>query len=446
MMAKELVIIGAVAAGMSAAAKARRIDPHVNITVLEKGEFISYGACGLPYYISDVTKDHQDLMIRSVEDFAAQNIQIYLHHEVIRLLPEEKRLLVKDSTNDRLLSVHYDELLIASGSSSIVPAINGVYFPNVFTLKTLTDGLSMKTFFMNPTIQNVTIVGAGYIGLELVETMLHLGKTIRLIEFQTQILPQFDPELAAIIEQDLRTKGVMIHTAEKVEEIMGTDVAAEIRTDQGIYATDAIVLSIGVRPNTAFVQGTGIAQLHNGAIVVDAYQRTNLPNIYAAGDCATAHHLVLNTPVNIPLGTIANKQGRIAGENMMGGAKKFPGALGTSVVKIDRYTAAKTGISEKEAKVHDIPYKVVTVKANSHASYYPDPKPITIKLVYDPEQLTLLGAQMIGEEGVAKRIDVFATAIHNRMSTEDIGFLDLAYAPPYASVWDAIQIAANAAK
>lgn len=445
-MTKELVIIGAVAAGMSAAAKARRIDPHVNITVLEKGEHISYGACGLPYYISDVTKDHHDLMIRSVADFATQNIQIYLQHEVIRLLPEEKRLLVKDIANDRLLSVQYDELLIATGSSSILPAVDGVHFPNVFTLKTLSDGLEMKTFFMNPNIREVTIVGAGYIGLELVETMLHLGKTIRLIEYQSQILPQFDPELASIIEQDLMNKGVIIHTSEKVEEIIGDDMATEIRTDQGSYSTDAVVISVGVRPNTSFVQGTGIAQLQNGAIIVDEYQRTNLPHIFAAGDCATAQHLVLQKPVNIPLGTIANKQGRIAGENMIGGSKKFPGALGTSVVKIDSYTAAKTGISEKEAKAHGIPYKTVTVTANSHASYYPDPKPITIKLVYAPEQLTLLGAQMIGEEGVAKRIDVFATAIHNRMSTEDIGFLDLAYVPPYASVWDAVQIAANAAK
>lgn len=446
MSAKELVIIGAVAAGMSAAAKARRMDPNLRITVLEKGEHISYGACGLPYYVSGVTKDHRDLMIRTVEDFAKQNIPILLQHEVIRVLPDEQKLFVKDMKNDRLLSVHYDELLVATGASPIIPAIEGVQHANVFTLKTLSDGLEMKRFFTDPHVQNVTIVGAGFIGLELVETMVHLGKTVRLIEFQSQILPQFDAELAQIIDEHLRSIGVHIHTGEKVEEIVGDAKAHAIRTDQGTYATDAVILSIGVRPNTAFLQGTGIHTLHNGAIVVDAYQKTNLPHIYAAGDCATIMHHVLQKPVNIALGTVANKQGRVAGENMAGGNKKITHALGTSVVKIDNYTAAKTGISEKEALANQIAYKTVTVKAASHAHYYPDAQPITIKLVYEPDTLKLLGAQMIGTKGVAKRIDVFATAIHTGLTTEEIGFLDLAYAPPFASVWDAVQIAANAAK
>lgn len=443
---EKVIIIGGVAAGMSAASQLRRLNKDVEILVFEKGGDVSYGACGLPYYISGVTESDEELIARTVEQFEERGIHVYLHHDVQQVNAERKEIKVLDVHNNKEKTYQYDQLLIAVGTEPIIPPFMKENVQNVFTLKTLEDGKKMRVFFQQEHIQHVTIIGGGYIGLELVETMLELGKRVTVIELNKQILPPFDADIAQIVQDELKGR-VEFRLGEEVQELIndGGNVTA-VQTNEGTYETDAVVVNVGVRPNTQFVNDIGLNMLKNGAIIVNEWMETNLPSIYAAGDCATSRHLISRKPVNIALGTIANKQGKLVGDNLAGQRRPFPGVLGTSVVKIMELEIARTGLSEKEAKEAEIPYKTVTVDANSHASYYPGAKKMAIKLLYHPETLKLYGAQMAGEKGVAKRIDVFATAITAGMTTEEITFLDLSYAPPFATVWDAVQVAARKAK
>ncbi|MFC3883323.1 CoA-disulfide reductase [Bacillus songklensis] len=443
---ERVLIIGGVAAGMSAASQLRRLNKSAEIIVFEKGEDVSYGACGLPYYISGVTKSHEDLIARTLIEFEERGIQVYTQHEVQQVDVHKREMIVLDVTKQKEKVYTYDKLLIATGASAILPPFVKAEFENVFTLKTLEDGKRMRAFFEKEQIERVTIIGGGYIGLELVETMLELGKSVRVVELNEQILTTLDADVAKIIQDTLRDR-VDFHLGEEVQHLINdNNRVTAVKTDKGTYQTDAVIVNVGIRPNTQFVKDIGLNMLPNGAIIVNQFMETNIPHVYAAGDCATSHHLVLKKPVNIALGTIANKQGKLVGDNLAGQCRKFPGVLGTSVIKIVELEVAKTGVSEKEAKEAEIPYKTITVDANSHASYYPGAKRMTIKLVYHPETLVLYGAQMVGEKGVAKRIDVFATAVTNEMTTEEITLLDLSYAPPFASVWDAVQVATRKAK
>ncbi len=446
---EHVVIIGGIAGGMSAASKLRRLDETVKISVFEKDSHISYGACGLPYYISGVTKSHEDLLARTVEDFEERNIQVHIHHEVISVDPENKSVNVKNLNSGDETIVSYDKLLIATGSKPIVPPFVPKEATNVHTLKTLNDGINMREYFLDEEIKKVGIIGGGYIGMELVETMIELGKEVVVIELQDQILPNYDQEMANIIADTLESlEGVSIRTGEEVKELkVSNNKVTNIVTNKNSVEVDAVIVNIGNKPNTEFVKDLGMDMLENGAIIVDAHQKTSLPSIYAAGDCATSNHLLLNKPVNIALGTTANKHGRVAADNLAGISSTFPGILGTNVVKIMEWTAAMTGLTEKEAKKEKLDVDTVVIETNNHASYYPGAETVHIKLVYETGTQKLLGAQMIGKDNaIAKRMDIFATAITCELTTKQIGMLDLSYAPPYATVWDAVQVAANAAK
>ena len=445
---EHVVIIGGIAGGMSAASKLRRLDEKVKISVFEMDSHISYGACGLPYYISGVTKSHEDLLARTVEDFEKRNIQVYLHHEAISVDSENKCVNVKNLQTGEETVVSYDKLLIATGSRPIVPPFVPENTTNVHTLKTLNDGMKMREYFSDKAIKKVGIIGGGYIGMELLESMLELRKEVVVIELQDHILPNYDKEIANIISDSLNaSESTSIRTGEEVEELkVSGDRVTHIVTDKGSIEVDAVIVNIGNKPNTQFVDDLGMKMLENGAIVVDKHQATSIPFIYAAGDCATSNHLILNRPVNIALGTTANKHGRVAADNLAGIPSEFAGILGTNVVKVMEWTAAMTGLTEKEAKEEEFNYKSVVVEANNHASYYPDVESIHIKLVFEKESQKLLGAQMVGkDDSIAKRIDVYATAITCGLTTKEIGMLDLSYAPPYATVWDAVQVAANVA-
>lgn len=445
---EHIVIIGGIAGGMSAASKLRRLKEDVRITVFEKDEHISYGACGLPYYISGVTESHEDLLARTVEDFEKRNIQVHIQHEVKKVMPEQRIVLVQDLQSGETMEVNYDKLLIATGSKPIVPPFVPKEAGNVFTLKTLKDGMDMRKYFQErQNVKRVAIIGGGYIGMELVETMMELQKEVTVIELQPHILPNYDQDMAEILEDSLKDR-VKILTGEEVKELhVVKGKVTSVSTDKGKYDVDAVIVNIGNKPNTEFVKGIGLDMLDNGAIIVDKQQQTSIPSIYAAGDCATSNHLLLQKPVNIALGTTANKHGRVAADNMAGISNCFQGILGTNVVKIMDWTAAMTGLTEKSARQENVNFKTVKVETNSHASYYPDSKPLHIKLVYEKESKKLLGAQILGQdESAAKRIDIYATAITCGLTTEQIGMLDLSYAPPYATVWDAVQVAANAAK
>ncbi|TYS70976.1 CoA-disulfide reductase [Sutcliffiella horikoshii] len=444
---EHVVIIGGIAGGMSAASKLRRLDETVKISVFEKDEYVSYGACGLPYYISGVTESHEDLLARTVEDFEERDIAVHIHHEVTNVDHSNKKVMVKNLQSGEETFVHYDKLLIATGAKPIVPPFIPKEASNVHTLKTLNDGIEMRKYYQNDNIKRVGIIGGGYIGMELVETMVELGKEVFVIELQNQILPNYDEEMANIISDSLQDR-VGIRTGEEVKELkMSEGKVTSIETDKNSYEVDAVIVNIGIKPNTDFIKELGLEMLENGAIIVNSHQETSIKSIYAAGDCATSNHLLLNKPVNIALGTTANKHGRVAADNIAGIPSTFDGILGTNVVKILEWTAAMTGITEKQAKQENLDVEKIVIKTNNHASYYPGAEKIHIKLVYQKESRKLLGAQLIGQdESIAKRLDVYATAITCGLTTKQIGMLDLCYAPPYATVWDAVQVAANAAK
>jgi NADPH-dependent 2,4-dienoyl-CoA reductase/sulfur reductase-like enzyme len=445
----KVIIIGGVAAGMSAASKIRRSDEKAIITVYEKGVETSYGACGLPYYISGANDDVNLLRIRKPQEFRdKQNIDVKLLHEVVSVNTELKQVEVISLVTGEKFTDNYDKLVISSGASPIIPPIEGLEpnLNNVFTVKTIEDGQAIKSYLSNNNIHNVVIAGAGYIGLEMVEACHDLKKQVTLIELQDKLLASVDDEIGSLIKQELYENNINVRLKEKIVKVntnLGKVVSVE--TPSGVYEADALILATGVRPNTKFLEGTDI-ELDRGAIVINDKMETSVKDIYAGGDCAVVYHKILKSNKYIPLGTYANKQGKLIGENVMGANKSFPGGIGTAAIKILNLEVGRTGISEEEAKAYNMNYGTVFVKAPAHAPYYPGNEPIAIKLIYEKEKKTILGAQLAGKKGAALRADMFAIIIDAGYTAEDIQHLDLLYAPPYAYVWDAIQIAAGRIK
>ena len=433
------VIIGGVAAGMSAAMEIIRTDKEAEVTVLERGEDYSYGQCGLPYVINGVIPSLDDVVARSVETFREKyNIDAKINTTVTSIDVEKQIINGTDTKTNEGFQINYDRLLIASGSDPVVPDWEGMDLEGIHTLKTLTDTEGIMND-LNDDIKHVTIVGGGYIGLEAAESFRSLGKEVTLIQRGDQIATIFDPDMAEIIQEEARKNGVHLVLGESVQKFAGDQRVDTVITDKQSHETDFVLLGIGVQPNTEFLKETGIHMNKQGAIHVNTYMETNLKNIYAAGDCATQFHIVKQLDDHIPLGTTSNKQGRIAGANMAGNPVTFKGIVGTSVIKFFDLTLGRTGITEKEAEKLNLPYKVQTRKANSHAGYYPGGETLHIKLLYHKKTNELLGGQIIGKEGVDKRIDVLATALFNKMTIQQLVDLDLAYAPPYNGVWDPIQ-------
>jgi len=442
----KVIVIGGVAAGMSAASKIKRMDKDSEIVVYEKGSFLSYGACGLPYYAAGINNDYTKMIARTKEEFEKAGMKINLRHEVVKIVPDKKQIMIKDLDSERLFIDTYDKLMISTGTIPVIPPLKGKDLKGVYGLKTLEDGLKLNKAISSPQVKNVVVVGGGYIGIEVAETLCHIGKNVKVVEFAPRILQPFDVEITEIATKHLLEKGVDLHLNEKVEELVGTDNIEAVRTNKGFYKADLVVLAIGVRPTTAFLKGSGIELAKNSAIIIDREMRTNIEDIYSAGDCAEVYHKVKEENFFIPLGTNANKCGRLAGENIMGKHKKYVGTLGSAAIKIMDYELARTGLSENETKNLAIDYKTVFVMAQDHPAYYPNPTPIWIKLIYEDKTNRILGAQAIGNKGAVMRIDMFAIAIHNNMTTMDLGMTDLCYAPPFAGVWDAVHIACNAAK
>ena len=442
----KLVVIGGVAAGMSAASKLKRINKDAGVIVYEKGNVLSYGACGLPYFVSGENDDYKKLIARPKEHFEKMGIEVCLRHEVVKVVPEKKQVMVKDLENNKLFIESYDKLMISTGSTPIIPPLPGVELENIFVLKTLDDGIRLQEVASQPHIKNIAIVGAGYIGIEVAEAMRTLGKNVKVIELSDRSLRTFDQEITEIAETELRKQGVELHFGEKVEGFSGTNKVEAIITDKNKYSTDLVLLAIGTRPATRFLKGSGIALAKNGAVIIDREMRTNVEDIYSAGDCAEVYNRVTEENAFIPLGTNANKCGRIAGANIAGSHIKYIGTLGSAAIKVFDLELARTGMSELDAQNLAIDYETVFVKGTNHPGYYPNQSPIWIKLIYEKRTRRILGAQAIGPQGVVLRIDVFAVAIHNNMTTDELGMTDLCYAPPFAGVWDAVHIASNAAK
>ena len=441
-----VLIIGGNAAGMSAASRLVRRSRDVEVVVFEKTREVSYGACGLPYYIAGLNPDLNLIRVRSVAEFEKSGITVHLEHSVLAVHPERRCITVSDLTTGENRDERYDKLIVASGASSIVPPLPGTDLPGVFTLKTLTDAEKIKAALLRPEVHNVAIIGGGFIGLELVEAFVMQRKKVLVIEALPRLLNGLDEEFGVALEKELASQDVAVHTGEAVTEILGDGRVQRIACGGKLYDADLVILSIGVRPNTSFIDSALIQKERNGALTTDGAMQTSVPDIYAAGDCATVMHKILKRPAYIPQGSNANKQGRLVADVVLDRNARFENALGTVMLRCLDLEFAKTGISEREAKVAGLEVGTVTITANSHARYYPEPVPLTIKLCYDPSTRVLLGAQLMGKKECAWRVDVFACAIDRGMRAEELGFLDLGYAPPYSAVWDAIHIAANAVK
>lgn len=441
-----VIIIGGVAAGMSAASKIARTDPSAEVVVYEKHGFLSYGACGLPYYVGGLNDDYRRMIARTQEEFAQMGIRTFLHHEVTGVDFAAKTVRVRDLSAGTEREDRYDRLMIATGASPVMPPFPGRELMGVHVLKRMEDGIFLKELAKQPEIRSVVIIGGGYIGIECADACLHLGKSVRVIEAAPRILASFDEEMAELAAQELTEKGVTLCTGEKVKGFAGTDYVRQVETDRGTYPADLVIVAVGVRPATEFLKGTGIRMADNGAILVDRELRTSVPDVYAAGDCILVYHKETGADAFFALGTVANKCGRIAGANICGAGRTFTGALGSAALKVADLEMGRTGLGEAQARQLGYDYRAKIVRAYDHPAYYPDPTPITIKLIWETGTGKLLGAQACGKKGPVMRIDIFAVAIHNGMTTQELGMTDLVYAPPFAGVWDAVQIACNAAK
>lgn len=440
----KLVVIGGNAAGMSAASRVKRKAPDSQVVVLEQTKEVSYAACGLPYYVAGLNNDINLMRIRSVEAFEKNGMIVKLGSTVQSVDFDQHVVYYQDKTGTEQ-SESYDKLLISSGSSPKVPAIPGILQQGIFPLKTLDHAQKLKEALEDEP-KNVVIVGGGYIGLEVAEAcLLRKIASVRIVEALDRLLNVFDPEFSAAVQQELESHGVCVNVGERVLSFEGDGKVTHIVTDHGKYPADLVILCIGISPNTRLF-GDKLEKLPNGAIITNPAMETSVPDVYAAGDCATVWSKLLDKPVYIALGTYANKQGRLAGDSILGKPVNFRRALGTSMLRCMGLELAKTGLGEVECKKNNIPYQCRIVETRSHARYFPDPCELTIKLCYRPDNHVLLGAQIMGAKEAACRIDTFACAVDQQMTTEELGFLDLGYAPPFASVWDAIQIAANAAK
>lgn len=441
-----IVIIGGDAAGMSAAMQIVRNSEGHQITVFEKGEITSYGQCGLPYVISGDVQSTDDLIARDPETFREKyGIDVRTKHHVTSVDCDHKRVYGKSLDRGEEFEHHYDRLLIATGASPILPPWEGSDLPGIHTLKTIPDLHDMMKD-LNGDVKQVTIIGGGYIGLEVAENLVKLGKDVRIIDRGERIAKIFDPEMSEKIQEEVTNQDIELCLNESVEAFKGDSRVECVVTDHGEYQTDLVLAAVGVTPNTFFLSETGIAKGVADAIEVNAFMETSILDIYAAGDCATQFHRIKQRADFIPLGTHANKQGRIAGLNMINKRKVFKGIVGTSIIKLFDLTLARTGLSEKEAQHESIPYETITIQSTHAAGYYSKEDPMTLKLLYHRKNEKLLGAQIIGGQGVDKRIDVLATALYNEMDMEQLEELDLAYSPPYNSVWDPIQQAARRVK
>ncbi len=467
-MSERLVVIGGVAAGMSAASSFKRLKPEAEAIVLEKDHFISYGACSLPYYISDEINDINTLLSLTPEVAEKERgISVLTRHEAVSIDPAAKTVTAIDLNGNQEKTIPYDKLVIATGALPIRPAFPGVDLEHVFTLRDLHDGVEIKKFIdrwssFEPCIGQMcvyenffgvkkrplqaVIVGGGSIGMEMCESLRKRDAEVTVFEKMDRVLGTMDTSITDIVEERIGAEGVRLKKGCSVEAFESDDhKVSRVATDKGIFIADMVLLVIGARPNTSLAVDIKMELGAAGAIKVDDHLRTSIPDIYAAGDCAETKHIVTGKKVYIPLGATANKQGRIAGENAAGMTNVFEGVAGTAVTKIFDLEVARTGLAPLEASREGLDFFVSTIKGRSRSSSYPEGKRITVTYIVEKGSGRLLGAQMVGAEGVAHRIDTLATALYNTMAVSDIARLDLAYAPPFATVWDPILVAANVA-
>ncbi|MFB6202521.1 MAG: FAD-dependent oxidoreductase [Halorhabdus sp.] len=442
-MAEPFVIIGGDAAGMSAASKAKRDDPDREVVVLERGEWVSYGACGLPYYVKDEIADLEDLVAIPAERFRDErDIDLRTGHEVTAIDTDAQSVTVETSTETDTQS--YDDLLIATGASAIEPPIDGLDRDGVFSLHTMDSGRVLKEYTDGAAGETVAVIGGGYVGIELAEAFRGRDVDVELFEMRDQVLPPFGETVAETVQAELRANGVDVHTNTRVERIVGQDTVREVVTTDDAYPVDAVLVAAGVTPRVGLADEADIELGETGAIATDEYGRTNVENVYAAGDCAEMTHAVTGDPAHVPLALTANRAGRAVGATVAGDATPVGDIAGTAVLKAFDLEVARTGIvADEQLREAGFEPVSVSITAPSRAHYYPGGSEIDITLVGDADSGAVLGASMVGEEGVANRIDTVAAAIQGGMSVTDLEYLDLSYAPPFGPTWDPVLTAAK---
>jgi NADPH-dependent 2,4-dienoyl-CoA reductase/sulfur reductase-like enzyme/rhodanese-related sulfurtransferase len=442
-MPNKLLIIGGVAGGATAAARARRLDERAEIILFERGEHISFASCGLPYYIGEVIKKREDLLVITAKAFMQRyNIDVRIFSEVIAIDTVNKQVQVKNLEAGETYRESYDKIILSPGAESVRPHLKGIELDNIFNLRNIPDSERIKAYADTKRPESAVVVGGGFIGLEMAENLVHRGVKTTIIEMLDQVMTPLDYEMAGIVHAHLKKKGVICELGNRVESFSKKEARIIVSTDKRKdIECDMVILAIGIRPENRLAREAGIEIGEHGAIKVGATMRTSNPDIYAVGDAVEMKHFVTGLPTMTALAGPANKQGRIAADNALGRKSMFKGTLASMVVKVFDLTVASTGASEKVLKQNNIPYLVSYTHSGSHASYYPGAMMMAIKLAFSPSNGKILGAQIVGMKGVDKRIDILATAIRGAMTVYELEELELAYAPPYSSAKDPINIA-----
>ena len=440
-MAERLVVVGGDAGGMAAASQARRRRPDLEIVALEKGRWTSYSACGIPYLVAGDVARLDDLVTRDPQTFRdRQNIDVRTGHEAMAVDLDARKVEVRDHNHGRTFTLGFDQLHLATGATPVRPDLPGIDGPRIHGVQTLEDAARLLEEAEGRDVENVVVVGAGYIGLEMAEAFVRRGcPTVTVVEQGPEVMATLDPDMGAMVGEAMRRFGIVVRT--------GTSVTGfepgSVQTADRPLAADLVVLGLGVAPASGLASDAGLETGAKEAVVVDPRQRTSAEGVWAAGDCCQSFHLVSRRPVHLPLGTVANKQGRVAGINLGGGYATFPGVVGTAVTKVCSTEVARTGLNEREATAAGLGYETARIESSTRAGYFPGAGRITVKMLAERRTGRLLGAQVVGAEGAAKRIDVVATAITAGLTVDQVIDLDLSYAPPFSPVWDPVLVAAR---
>lgn len=440
----KIVIIGGSDAGISAALRAREINLDAKVTVVVADQYPNFSICGLPFYLSGEVQDWKTLAHRTSADIENQGINLLLNHAANAIDPDKKQVTVipRDGNSKTL---EYDRLVIGTGAVSVEPAIEGLQLPGVFTLRFMDDSFAMQRYLTEQNPKSAIIIGAGYIGMEMADALTYRGLKVTVVEYLDSVLTTVEPEFGRFVQAELERNGVVVNTGIAVERIAKNERRLTVSGSKGFSASaDLVLVAVGARPETGLARATGIVTGMKDAIKVDRRMRTNLPDIYAAGDCVETWHKLLQKYTYLPLGSTAHKQGRVAGENAAGGDREFKGSLGTQAVKIFDLVAAGTGLRDSTAREAGFDPLTAEIEAWDHKVYYPGAHKMRIRLTGDRSTRRILGAQIIGHVSseVSKRIDVFATAIFSELRIEDLNDIDLSYTPPLSSPYDPIQMSA----
>ena len=441
------VIIGGVAGGASAAARLRRLDERAEIVILERGSFISYANCGLPYYVGGTIENRSALTLQTPESFTRRfNVDVRVRHEAVGIDPAGKIVTVRNLTDGRLYEESYDSLILSPGAEPIVPRMPGAECERIFTLRTIPDALAIRAYVEAQHPRSAVVVGGGMIGTEMAENLTAAGIAVTVVELQDHVIAPLDFEMAADVHQYLESRGIRLMLGRAVTAVEPQGEALRVKLGRETVDTDMLVLSVGVRPESDLAQRAGLQLTDRGAIVTDSHMRTSAPDIYAVGDAVQVHDFVAGDSAYVPLAGPANKQGRIAADNICGISSEYAGAQGSAVVKLFDMTVAVTGLNERAAQAKGIDYDKTYTYSASHAGYYPGATNMSIKILWERDSLRLLGAQIVGFEGVDKRMDVLATAIRLGAKVTDLKELELVYAPPFGSAKDPVNMAGYVAE